>query len=99
MNRAAFLRRLVATSAGLLIAPDALELLVEPRRKLWAGARFSPVPTLSDIDRLLREEFIRSAITDTVSRQTYLLAALRRSGKSQMALGQARHFVFPVSLT
>lgn len=37
MNRADFLRRLTTTAAGLLIAPDALELLAEPRRKVWPG--------------------------------------------------------------
>lgn len=38
MIRRDFLRRLTATAVGLLVADDALELLLEPRRKLWAGA-------------------------------------------------------------
>lgn len=39
-TRRAFLRRFVTTSAGLLVAPDALELLVEPSRRFWPGADF-----------------------------------------------------------
>jgi len=41
MIRRDFLRSLVTTAAGLLIAEDALELLLEPRRKLWAGHTFT----------------------------------------------------------
>lgn len=40
MIRRDFMRRLTATAAGLLVADDALELLLEPRRKLWPGADF-----------------------------------------------------------
>lgn len=37
MNRSAFLCHAVRSVAGPYLAPDALELLVEPRRKLWPG--------------------------------------------------------------
>lgn len=42
-TRRSFLRSLTTTAAGLLVAEDALALLVEPRRKLWAGHTFGPV--------------------------------------------------------
>ena len=41
MNRSDVLRALTLSAAGLFIAPDALESLVEPRRKLWPG--WSPI--------------------------------------------------------
>ena len=37
MKRLALLRHLAVTAAGLLVAPDALELIVEPRRRYWPG--------------------------------------------------------------
>lgn len=42
MIRRNFLRSLVRNAAGLYLAPDALEMLLEPRRKLWPGASFGP---------------------------------------------------------
>lgn len=41
MLRRDFLKRLTATAAGLLVADDVLELLLEPRR-LYPGADFGP---------------------------------------------------------
>ena len=35
MLRRDFLKRLALTTGGLLVADDVLELLVEPRRKIW----------------------------------------------------------------
>lgn len=40
MRRSDFLRSLTLSAAGLLIAPDALELIVGPRRRYWPGADF-----------------------------------------------------------
>lgn len=37
MLRRSFLSSLAKSVAGLYLAPDALELLLEPRRKLWPG--------------------------------------------------------------
>jgi hypothetical protein len=39
-TRRRFLTQLARTAAGLLLAPDALELILEPRRRLWPGADF-----------------------------------------------------------
>lgn len=41
-SRRALLRRMVAGAAGLLVAPDALELIV-PERKIWPGHSFDGV--------------------------------------------------------
>ena len=42
MIRRNFFRHLTATAAGLLIADDALAMLVEPRRKVWPGWTAAP---------------------------------------------------------
>jgi len=42
-TRRDFLARLVRSAAGLYVADDALEVLLEQRRKLWPG--WSPDPT------------------------------------------------------
>lgn len=42
MIRRDFLRRLTVTAAGLLVADDALELLLDPPRKVWPG--WCPTP-------------------------------------------------------
>ena len=42
ITRRRFLGTLVRSAAGLLVADDALELLVEPRR-FWPGADFAPL--------------------------------------------------------
>jgi hypothetical protein len=44
MIRRNFLRTLARNAAGLYLAPDALELLAEPRRKYWPGADFGGGP-------------------------------------------------------
>lgn len=45
MQRRDFLKRLTMTTAGLLVADDALALLVEPRRKIWpVGVNLRPGP-------------------------------------------------------
>lgn len=36
-----FLKRLAIGVGGLLVADDALELITEPRRKIWPGHSFS----------------------------------------------------------
>jgi hypothetical protein len=66
--RRSFLRQLVATAAGLLVADDALELLTEPRRRLWPGADFAPGPrplTLLDMDAELRRIFAEYLVHKT----------------------------------
>lgn len=37
VNRRSFLHHATRTAAGLFVADDALELLIEPSRKLWPG--------------------------------------------------------------
>lgn len=44
MKRRDFLNYAVRSAAGLYLADDALELLLEPRRQLWPGAEFAPSP-------------------------------------------------------
>jgi hypothetical protein len=66
--RRSFLRQLVATAAGLLVADDALELLTEPRRRLWPGADFAPAPaplTVLDMDAELRRIFAEYLVHKT----------------------------------
>lgn len=48
MNRRDFGKILARTAAGLLVAPDALELLTKPRRRYWPGHRFGHVVAAAD---------------------------------------------------
>ena len=59
-SRRRFLGTLVRSAAGLLVADDALELLVEPRR-FWPGADFAPLSEHVGFEALMREYVQRFA--------------------------------------
>lgn len=60
MKRLDFLKHAIRTAAGLYIAPDALEAILEPRRKLWPGASFAkPSGVFMSIDGVDLSEFVR----------------------------------------
>lgn len=82
MYRRDFVRNLAASAAGILVLPDALELLVEPRRKLWPGHNFATtatqqveaydafICTMHDLSVMIREEFVASGIENLINRET-----------------------------
>ena len=95
MIRRDFLRRLTATAAGLLVADDALEMLLEPRRKLWPGADFtghaSPM-TQADIARLIHEIYVKEVVPFIVH-QSPLTGPFGGN-----ALPQGRSLIVPVTV-
>lgn len=74
MIRRAFLSSLVRGAAGLLVADDALELLTEPRRKLWPGWSAPgfdityDVYTMDGINRAWRDQYVALIAPDLATR-------------------------------
>jgi hypothetical protein len=88
MLRRDFLSRLARTAAGLLVAEDAAELLLEPSRKLWPGHSFDDglwqtghrvgksSCSLAELDAILKEVMV-PLIQQELRSSSYLLSRFK----------------------
>lgn len=98
-TRRSFLSSLVKNAAGLYLAPDALEMLAEPRRKLWRGASFdssAPVVSIADLQTLVHEVFAEQVIP-WLRYQSPTVALLKGMGTAEYR-PTGQRLIFPARL-